>query len=158
MPEYRLNAGIVVFNKNGNVLLCRRKGSLNSWQFPQGGIDTGETPEEAAIRELEEETSLRGLQKIKTLDYGVRYDFPPEIAKKLRYDGKQYKGQEMYWSFFYFDGKDEDINLKTANPEFDAFRWTDMAEAYEIIVDFKKTAYKTALDEFNKILKTVSNL
>ena len=71
MAEYRLNAGIVVFNRQGKVLLCRRKGWPDAWQFPQGGIDTGETAEQAAVRELREETSLSGLKHIKTLDYAM---------------------------------------------------------------------------------------
>ena len=153
MAEYRLNAGIVVFNKQGKVLICRRKGWPDAWQFPQGGIDEGETAQEAAIRELREETSLSGLKLIKTLDYGVRYDFPPEIAKNLCYDKKRYAGQEVYWSLFYFDGDDSEINLNTAEPEFDAFRWADFEEAVDGIVEFKKTAYQTAMREFDKLVE-----
>ena len=153
MPNYRLNAGIVVFNNQGKVLLCKRKGSFDSWQFPQGGIDKNETPTEAATRELKEETSLSNLQLIKTLDYGVRYDFPPEIAKKLTYGGRQYAGQEMFWSLFYFDAKDSDINLKTKDPEFDDFRWASIEEACSQIVDFKKAAYSVALKEFKPLIE-----
>ena len=152
MADYRPNAGIVVFNQNGKVLLCRRKGWPDAWQFPQGGIDEGETPPEAAVRELKEETSLSGLKLIKTLPYGVRYNFPPDIAKNLTYDKKRYVGQEMYWSLFYFDGADSEINLQTAEPEFDAFRWADFAEAVENIVEFKKEAYQTAFQEFGKLI------
>lgn len=153
MTEYRLNAGIVVFNNEGKVLLCRRKGYPDAWQFPQGGIDEGETIEQAAVRELKEETSLSGLKPIKTLDYGVRYDFPAEIAKNLSYNKKRYAGQEMYWSLFYFDGDDLAINLQTAEPEFDAFRWADFHEAVEGIIEFKKNAYQTAYKEFDKIIR-----
>ncbi len=153
MAEYRLNAGIVVFNKQGKVLICRRKGWSDAWQFPQGGIDEGETAKEAAVRELREETSLTGLKLIKTLEFGVRYDFPPEIAKKLNYGGKHYAGQEMYWSLFYFDGDDSEINLNTAEPEFDAFRWADFEEAVDGIVEFKKTAYQTACKEFEELVE-----
>ncbi len=153
MADYRPNAGIVVFNKQGKVLLCKRKGSANSWQFPQGGIDKNETPSEAAIRELKEETSLTGLDLVKTLDYGVRYDFPPEIATKLNYGGKHYAGQEMYWSLFYFDGDDTEINLNTDEPEFDAFRWTTLNEAYKLIINFKKESYLVVIKEFSDIVK-----
>lgn len=153
MAEYRLNAGIVVFNKQGKVLICRRKGWPDAWQFPQGGIDEGETAQEAAVRELREETSLTGLKLIKTLEFGVRYDFPPEIAKNLCYDKKRYAGQEVYWSLFYFDGDDSEIDLNTAEPEFDAFRWADFEEAVDGIVEFKKTAYQTAMREFDKLIK-----
>lgn len=153
MAEYRLNAGIVVFNKQGKVLICRRKGWPDAWQFPQGGIDEGETAQEAAIRELREETSLTGLKLIKTLEFGVRYDFPSEIAKKLNYGGKSYAGQEVYWSLFYFDGDDSEINLNTAEPEFDAFRWADFEEAVKGIVEFKRNAYQVALREFEKLVE-----
>lgn len=153
MAEYRLNAGIVVFNKQGKVLICRRKGWPDAWQFPQGGIDEGETAKEAAVRELREETSLTGLKLIKTLEFGARYDFPPEIAKKLNYGGKRYAGQEVYWSLFYFDGDDSEINLNTAEPEFDAFRWADFEEAVDGIVEFKRNAYQVALREFEELVK-----
>ena len=152
MKKYRLNAGIVVFNKQGKVLLCKRKGWADAWQFPQGGINENETPTEAAIRELKEETSLEGLNLIKTLAYGVRYDFPPEVAKNLMYEKKRYVGQEMYWSLFFFKGEDSDINLVTSEPEFDAFCWVDFAEAYERIVEFKKPAYLIAKNEFSGII------
>ena len=153
MAEYRLNAGIVVFNKQGKVLICRRKGWPDAWQFPQGGIDEGETAKEAARRELKEETSLEGLKRIKTLSYGVRYDFPPEIIKNLTYGKKHYAGQDVYWSLFYFDGDDSEINLNTAEPEFDAFRWADFEEAVKGIVEFKRNAYQVALREFDKLVE-----
>ena len=153
MVEYRPNAGIVVFNREGKVLLCRRKGWANAWRFPQGGINEGETPAEAAVRELKEETSLSGLKLIKTLEMGVCYDFPPETAKRLNYDGKQYIGQEMFWSLFFFDGDDSEINLATEEPEFDAFRWVDFADAVAQIVEFKKESYQTALREFEKLIE-----
>ena len=152
MSDYRLNAGIVVFNKFGKVLLCRRKGFPDSWQFPQGGIDKGETIKQAAIRELKEETSIINARLIKTLDFGVRYDFPPEIAKKLTYDKKRYLGQEMYWSLFFFEGEDCEINLQTTEPEFDAFCWSTLEQAYEQIIFFKKPSYKVVLKEFSPLI------
>lgn len=153
MAEYRLNAGIVVFNKEGKVLLCRRKGWPDAWQFPQGGIDEGETPAKAAVRELREETSLSNLKRIKTLETGSRYDFPTEIAKNLCYEKKHYVGQEMYWSLFYFDGNQTEINLQTAEPEFDAFCWSDFTKACEQIVEFKKSAYQTAYIAFKSLIE-----
>ncbi len=162
MSDYRLNAGIVVFNKFGKVLLCKRKNSIDSWQFPQGGIDENETPEQAAVRELKEETSIVNVKLIKTLNFGVRYNFPPEIAEKLSYGGKHYIGQEMYWSLFFFEGEDREINLQTAEPEFDTFCWSTLEQAYEQIVFFKKPSYQVVLKEFSpligKYLKKESNI
>jgi hypothetical protein len=76
-----------------------------------------------------------------------------DVSKKLNYGGKSYAGQEMYWLLFYFDGDDSEINLNTAEPEFDAFRWADFEEAVDGIVEFKKTAYQTAMREFDKLIK-----
>jgi putative (di)nucleoside polyphosphate hydrolase len=157
MAEYRLNAGIVVFNKQGKVLICRRKGWSDAWQFPQGGIDEGETAKEAAIRELREETSLTGLKLIKTLEFGVRYDFPPEIAKKLNYGGKSYAGQEVYWSLFYFAGDDSEINLNTKDKEFSDYKWGSLQQAYDIIVDFKKPAYAQMIKTFSPLIEKYLN-
>lgn len=157
MSEYRPNAGIVVFNGNKKVLLCRRIGWSDAWQFPQGGIDKNETPSEAAVRELQEETSLCGLKLIKTLDEGVCYDFPPEIAKNLNYEKRHYVGQKMYWSLFYFNGADSEINLQTKEPEFDDFCWTSLKKACEMIVDFKKKAYLKAFDEFSDIIENYTD-
>ena len=150
--EYRPNAGIVVSDSQGRVLLCLRKGTTDSWQFPQGGIEEGETPRQAAIRELREETSLSEVTPIKTLDFPAYYDFPADVALKLRYEGKKYKGQAMYWTLFLLTGKESQINLNTPEPEFSAYRWATLPEAYDLIVDFKKTAYAVALKEFLPLL------
>lgn len=153
MPtQYRRNAGIVVFNKNHRVLLCKRNDVAESWQFPQGGIDEGETVAAAALRELKEETSLTNVQLIKSLDTPARYTFPPEIIKKMRARGFQNVGQDIYWSFVYFDGNDSEINLQTAEPEFSEYRWDTMQNACRLIVDFKKDAYLKAQTAFVQIL------
>ncbi|MBR1904667.1 MAG: NUDIX domain-containing protein, partial [Alphaproteobacteria bacterium] len=76
---YRLNAGVVVFNRKRQVLLCRRSDEKDAWQFPQGGIEKGETPAAAALRELEEETSICSVKLVKTLSESVKYSFPPDV-------------------------------------------------------------------------------
>ena len=120
---FRRNAGIVVFRADKKVLLCQRNDMADSWQFPQGGIEEGETPEQAAMRELKEETSLAGLKQIKTLSEAARYHFPPEVIAQMQKRGFNNAGQDMYWSLFYFDGQDSAINLQNAEPEFKAFKW-----------------------------------
>ena len=150
---YRLNAGIVVFNKQHKVLLCKRNDVADSWQFPQGGIDEGETPKEAAFRELKEETSLTEVTWVTTLTEPARYRFTPEIIAYIQKRGYHNVGQDMYWSLFYFDGDDREINLNTAQPEFDEFCWTTLDRAYDLVVDFKKPAYQKARTEFQPLIE-----
>lgn len=149
---FRRNAGIVVFRADKKVLLCQRNDSTNSWQFPQGGIEDGETPEQAAVRELKEETSLSGLKRIATLSEPARYHFPPEVIASMQKRGFSNSGQDMYWSLFYFDGTDDEINLNTATPEFKAYRWGTLEEAEALAVDFKKPAYKKMYSAFHKLI------
>lgn len=151
--EYRRNAGIVVFNRHGKVLLCKRNDVADSWQFPQGGIEKDETPSEAALRELKEETSLENVKLVCTLQQPVRYRFPERILASMRARGFNNVGQEMYWSLCFFNGSDNEINLNTAEPEFSAFRWMSFDEVYELIVDFKKEAYAKARTSFQKIIE-----
>ena len=146
--NFRPNAGIVVFNKDGKVLLCERSDKKGAWQFPQGGIERGETPSQAAKRELKEETSLKNVVPVKTLSEPASYRFPPDVLTLTQSRGWQYIGQKMYWSLFYFAGDDSEINLDTKDKEFCAWRWGTLEQAYDMIVDFKKPAYAVALSEF----------
>jgi putative (di)nucleoside polyphosphate hydrolase len=150
---YRLNAGIVVFNRERKVLLCRRSDEVeDAWQFPQGGIEKGELPQQAAARELKEETSITSVKWVKTLTDSVKYRFPPEVLAFTRSLGWKNVGQDMYLSLFYFYGDDSEINLNTPGQEFDAYRWGTLQEAYDLIVDFKKTVYAVAQQEFSNII------
>jgi putative (di)nucleoside polyphosphate hydrolase len=150
IERLRPNAGIVVFNNNGKVLLCRRSDTAEAWQFPQGGIEKGETPAEAARRELKEETSLQNVILVQTLTTPIPYYFPPEILAKTRTRGWQYIGQEMYWSLFYFSGDEAEINLNTIDREFSAYQWGTLEQAYDLIIDFKKPAYAPMIETFKK--------
>jgi len=152
MEWYRRNAGIVVFNPEKKVLLCERIDVAGSWQFPQGGIEEEETAEQAAWRELREETSLAAVKHIATLACPARYRFPEKLQKELQKKGITNAGQDMYWSLFYFAGEDSAINLQTGEPEFRRFRWGTLTEAYNLIVDFKKTAYAVAVKEFSPLI------
>ena len=147
-PWYRRNAGIVVCNTNHKVLVCQRADMKNSWQFPQGGIEQGESVKQAAVRELKEETSLANVKHIMSLDTPARYTFPPQVIASMQKRGFTNAGQDIFWSLFLFDGDDSEINLQTAEPEFKDFKWVSLQEAYDLCVDFKKPAYEKAVREF----------
>lgn len=149
---YRLNAGIVVFNRQKKVLLCKRNDVADSWQFPQGGIELGETPQQAALRELKEETSITSVTVVKTLNEPARYTFPPQIANAMKKRGFKNIGQDMYWTLVFFSGDDAEINLNTSEAEFSGFCWTDLQTAYERVIEFKKSAYKTAVEAFAPLI------
>ena len=137
---YRQNVGIILCRK-GKVLLCARADQKDfHWQFPQGGIETGEDVLEAAKRELQEETGIAAVRLINIMPKPLKYDFPESFRGRLT---SSYIGQEQYWVLFEFLGRDEDIDFCT-NPqeiEFKAFRWADIAEAPKEIIYFKKDVY-----------------
>ena len=118
---YRPCAGIVVFNNDGLLFLGNRVGIENSWQFPQGGIEKNETILEAAKRELFEETGIKSVIHIYTEDVPIRYEFNEKIKSNFRKKGIFNDGQEIYFSLFYFNGSDSEINLKVFEQEFDKF-------------------------------------
>lgn len=152
MKKYRLNAGIVLFRTDGKVLLCERVENYpKRWQFPQGGIDAGETPLQAAVRELREETSVVSAKFVEALSRPLRYDFPKNI--KQRHPERHYDGQEQYWHLFLFEGKDNEINLNTDEPEFRSYEWVDIMTAPEKVVEFKKEIYEIVAKEFSSAIK-----
>lgn len=145
---YRKNVGVVVFNKDGKVLLCARNDQAEDcWQFPQGGIEKGESIKDAAERELYEETGIKSVQSVAQKKEPLRYDFPIEFKLPFR-------GQEQYWILFYFTGSDNEINFNV-NPnekEFRSYRWDDIMVAPKLIVDFKKDVYQKVVNFFNPII------
>ncbi len=147
---YRKCVGIVVFNKQRKVLLCERRDLPKAWQFPQGGIEDGETLIEAAKRELREETSIVSAEPVDTISTPLRYTFPPEVKNT----GKQkYDGQDMRWVLFRFNGMDSEINLATQEPEFSAYAWEDIDEAIKKIAAFKKNVYIKVVEKFKPIVE-----
>ena len=152
MKKYRPNAGIVLFRKDGKVLLCERVENYpKRWQFPQGGIDIGETPLQAAVRELREETSVVSVTFVASLQEPLRYDFPPEV--KNRHPERNNDGQEQYWHLFYFTGQDKEINLNTDEAEFRSYEWVDITQVPQKVVDFKQKIYQIVVDKFSKIIQ-----
>lgn len=158
--NYRPCAGAIVFNNKGEVLLGNRIDvAVDSWQFPQGGIELNETPEMAAKRELFEETSVKSVKSVSISQKPLRYVFPQKIKDKFLKRGICCDGQDIYFTLFYFEGKDDEISAKTACPEFRELKWCTLDFALENIVDFKKDVYKTIISRFEpKIRQYVCKL
>jgi putative (di)nucleoside polyphosphate hydrolase len=123
---------------------------LPAWQMPQGGIDPGEAPREAALRELREEVGTDKAEIIAESRVLHRYDLPAEIAGQMW--GGQFRGQKQIWFAMRFTGEDIDINLATEHPEFDAWKWVAADELPELIVPFKRAIYVAILEEFREHL------
>jgi putative (di)nucleoside polyphosphate hydrolase len=151
---YRPAAGIMLLNPDCKVFVAQRLDTtLEAWQMPQGGLDDGEDAEAGALRELEEETGIpAGLVEIVARsETELLYDLPDDLIGKLW--GGRYRGQRQSWFLCRFLGRDEDIDLNTAHPEFRAWRWADPVELPELIVPFKKTLYEAVLATFAPYLR-----
>lgn len=158
--SYRPCVGIMLLNMQGLAFVGRRrgKGALDVvgpphlWQMPQGGIDEGETPYEAALRELYEETNVRSVALLGESSRWLSYDLPIDAHK--RWSGK-YLGQTQRWFAMRFTGDESEIDIHYPaegqhKPEFDAWRWERLAALPEIIVPFKRQVYEDVVKEFAK--------
>lgn len=149
---FRPNVGIILLNTHNEVWWGKRVRE-HSWQFPQGGIKYGETPEQAMFRELEEEIGLRAEHvKIvgRTRDW-LRYEVPDRFIKRdIR---GHYRGQKQIWFLLRMVGRDCDVNLRlTSHPEFDAWRWHDYWVPLDVVIEFKRDVYQRALQELSRYL------
>jgi putative (di)nucleoside polyphosphate hydrolase len=157
---YRDCVGVAVFNRDGHVFVGRRKPDNKledrteiaaPWQMPQGGIDKGEEPYPAALRELFEETSIRSVELIAEAPGWIHYDLP-DAAIGIALKGK-YRGQRQRWFAFRFTGDEAEIDVTdpgdgTMPAEFDAWRWAPLAELPDLIVPFKRQAYLEVVAAF----------
>jgi putative (di)nucleoside polyphosphate hydrolase len=123
---------------------------LSAWQMPQGGIDPGETPRQAALRELGEEVGTDKAEILAESRVLHRYDLPSEIAGRMW--GGRFRGQTQIWFAMRFLGEDIDINIATEHPEFDTWKWVAPGEWPDLIVPFKRAIYVAILDEFREHL------
>ena len=152
---YRPNVGIILANQRDEVFWGKRI-HQHAWQFPQGGIQHGETPLQAMFRELEEEIGLaRAHVRIlgRTRDW-LRYEVPEKWARRAPdTSGGAYRGQKQIWYLLRMTGRDCDVRLRASgHPEFDAWRWHDYWVPLEAVIDFKREVYRQALTELHRYL------
>jgi putative (di)nucleoside polyphosphate hydrolase len=151
---YRPCVGLMVLNRQGLVWIGRRIGSITQggpagwWQMPQGGIDEGEAPAEAAMRELAEETGMRSGTIIAESTRWRPYDLPPSLMGKVW--GGRYRGQTQKWFVIRFTGDDGEIDIQPTDhdPEFDDWRWAPIDDVLAAIVPFKRDVYAEVIEEF----------
>ena len=149
---FRPNVGIILLNQKSQVFWGKRI-RTHSWQFPQGGIDRGETPEQAMFRELHEEVGLhpQHVQVLARTRDWLRYEVPDRF---IRRDARgHYKGQKQIWFLLQLVGHDWDLNLRaTDHPEFDAWRWNEYWVPLDVVVEFKRGVYEMALTELSRFV------
>ncbi|HKU54145.1 MAG TPA: RNA pyrophosphohydrolase [Rhizomicrobium sp.] len=147
---YRPCVGIMLFNRDGEVFVGKRiDQTVEGWQMPQGGIDKGETPRQAALRELQEEVGTDKAEIIAEMEDWVTYDLPKHLVG-VAFKGK-YKGQRQKWFALRFTGQDSDIDLAAHEPEFSAFQWVSLEALPALIVPFKRDTYKAVIAAFQNL-------
>jgi putative (di)nucleoside polyphosphate hydrolase len=148
---FRPGVGIMLLNPRNLVFVARRIDMPSeAWQMPQGGIDEGETPIEAALRELEEEVGTDKAVVLAESPTWRSYDLPAELTGRLW--GGRYRGQTQKWFALRFTGTDDDINIDTDEPEFMAWKWAEMADLPSLIVPFKRKLYEELVAEFGPLV------
>jgi len=165
---YRQAVGIMLLNAEGLVLVGRRNdmpAGLAAWQMPQGGIDPGETPRQAAFRELKEEVGTDKAEILAESRDWLCYDVPPEVAKEIADSrgypggvlwGGRFRGQRQKWFAMRFTGSDSDIDPAASDePEFTAWEWVEAARLPDLIVPFKRQVYLAVVEEFAPLCRPI---
>lgn len=152
---YRKGVGIVLVNRDGLVFVAKRNDTKgDSWQFPQGGIDDGEEPHQAALRELEEEIGTGKAEIVAEGREWLSYDLPRDVADKC-WKGR-FRGQAQKWFMLRFLGQDSDIDIATEHPEFSEWRWAPLDQVPALIVPFKKSLYDRVVAEFLPLVASIA--
>ena len=147
----RIGVGIVLLNSENKVFVGKRIDNPGIfWQMPQGGVDNNEKFSDAALRELNEETSIKSVEIIKEIENWYIYELPGYLLGKI-WKGK-YKGQKQKWFIMKFIGEEKEINLNTKRPEFLDWKWIEPKNLIKVVVNFKLKIYKEILKEIEKIL------
>jgi len=147
---YRPCVGVMLINQEGLVFVGRRiDQTIEGWQMPQGGIDLGESPEQAALRELKEEIGTNKAELLREMAGWLEYDLPAHlvgVALKGRY-----RGQRQKWLAMRFTGTDKDIDVATEEPEFADWKWLAMEALPRLIVPFKRDTYAKVIEAFRDL-------
>ena len=147
---YRPCVGVMLINREGLVFVGRRiDQTMEGWQMPQGGIDAGETPEQAALRELKEEIGTNNARILRAMDEWLAYDLPPHLLG-VALQGK-YRGQRQKWIAMRFEGDDSEIDIQTEEPEFAAWKWLAIEALPRLVVPFKRDTYSKVLTAFEDL-------
>jgi putative (di)nucleoside polyphosphate hydrolase len=149
--RYRPGVGIMLFDPSARVFVGRRNDAPDAWQMPQGGIDEGEAPRAAALRELAEETGVTQAEIAGETKDWIAYDLPPDLAARMW--GGRYAGQRQKWFAARFLGADADIDLGAHHAEFDAWRWAALDELAGLIVPFKRALYEAVVAELGPVVR-----
>ena len=151
---YRPCVGAMLVNSIGRVFVAKRIDNPGDyWQMPQGGIDEGEEPVEAVLRELKEETGVCKVEIIAESDSWRTYDLPDELMGKLW--GGKYRGQRQKWFAVRFLGEDSEINIKAhETPEFSDWKWVKIDELVNLVIPFKQVLYSDVITELRSIVSS----
>lgn len=144
----------MLLNRDGQVFVGRRiDQTVEGWQLPQGGIDEGESPKEAALRELEEEIGTRNAEFLREHDEWLSYDLPAHLLGVALHG--RYRGQRQKWIAMRFLGKDSEINVRTSEPEFAQWKWLSLAALPRLVVPFKRDTYAKVIQAFRDLAAPV---
>ena len=147
----RSGVGIIVLNKENKIFVAKRiDNPKNFWQMPQGGVDKGEDFLTAAHRELNEETGIKNIELIREIEGTTTYELPNHLLGII-WKGK-YRGQKQKWFLMRFTGEEKEINIKTKKPEFLEWKWIEINQITDVVVDFKLNVYKELKNKINMII------